>query len=349
MPVARTWWWWGLVLLAAALYAMWSVYGRARLEWRDTRQLVVSLPYGDGVHDVGRWVGVDGRRYGPLSFAVGGGQVAIADTYHERVLWHPLERAGAPWTTRSVPESMLSSIAWDSTRRGWLVADDRAHQLWVVREAGATPGIRLAAVPGTTLAWQQLMVSPTAVYVAWTAVGAGQFRTALARYRANGRAQLVAAWGQTQLGEWHPAGRTLIRVAATSYMLGEGGRIYAESPTSQPGTVALWEFSATGQPLAEWRVRLPGGVLASRLVGAAQGQVYLGVNLGIAGEWARIYAAAPREPVQLRLTLPPPRELLHTYVRVGAHGTLYWAISTARDYQIWAGSRRQVSTGGLHL
>ncbi len=325
------------------------MFGRTHLEWRDSRQLLASLPYGDGVHDVGRWMGVDGRPHGPLSFAVGGGQVGIADTYHQRVLWHPLAQANAPWTARSVPEAMLSSIAWDSSRRGWVVADDRAHQLWVVRADGAKQGIRLSGMPGTTVAWQQLMISPTAVYVAWTTVGAGQFRTALARYRTNGRSQLVAAWGQTQLGEWHPRSRPLIRVAATSYTLGEGGRIYVEAPTSQPAMVVLWEFSATGQPLAHWRVQLPGVVLVSRLVGEALGHVYLGVNLGVAGQAARLYVAAPRQPVRLRLTLPPPRDLLHTYVRVGPHGTLYWAVSTATRYQIWADRRHQVSTGGLHL
>lgn len=347
--VGATRWWWVLALMAVALYAAWNLFGRAHLEWRESRQLLASFPYGDGVHDVGRWVGVDGRFHGPLSFAVGGGTVAIADTYHQRVLWHPLARADAPWAARSVPEAMLSSIAWDGSRQAWLVADDHVHQLWVVRADGAHPGIRLAGVPGTTVAWQQLMISPTAVYVAWTTVGAGQFLTALSRYRTNGRSQLVAAWGQTQRGEWEPPGRPLIRVPATSYALGEGGRIYVEEPTSQPATVVLWEFSATGQPLAHWRVRLPGVVLVSRLVGEALGQVYLGVNLGVAGERARIYVAAPREPVGLRLTLPPPRDLLHTYVRVGLHGTLYWAVSTARNYQIWADRRHLVSTGGMHL
>ena len=347
MGTAR--WWWVLALLAAALYVAWHLFGRGHRVWRVSRQLLASLPYGGGVHDVGRWVGVDGRLHGPLSFAVGDGRVGIADTYHQRVLWHPLGRPNAPWTARSVPEAMLSSIAWDGSRRGWLVADDHAHQLWVVRTDGAKPGIRLAGQPGTTVAWQQLMVSSTAVYVAWTTVGAGQFRTALSRYRTNGRSQLVAAWGQTQLGEWEPPGRPLIRVPATSYTLGEGGRLYAEAPTSEPAQVALWEFSATGQPLAHWSVRLPGVVLVSRLVGEALGQVYLGVNLGVRGERARIYAAAPREPMQLRLTLPPPRELLHTYVRVGDSGTLYWVASTARAYQIWADSRHQVFTGGLHL
>lgn len=347
MGAAR--WWWVLVLVATALYAAWNVFGRSHLVWRESRQLVASLPYGDGVHDVGRWVGVDGRLHGPLSFAVGGGQVGITDTYHQRVLWHPLARADAPWTARSVPEAMLSSIAWDTTRRGWLAADDRARQLWVVRADGAKRGIRLAGMPGTTVAWKQLMISPTAVYVAWTTVGAGQFRTALSRYRTNGRSQLVAAWGQTQLGEWHPPGRPLIRVAAISYTLGQGGRIYVEAPTSQAAMVVLWEFSATGQAVAHWNVKLPGVVLVSRLVGEALGQVYLGVNLGVAGQAARLYTAAPRQPARLRLTLPPPRELLHTYVRVGPHGTLYWAVSTASHYQIWADRRRQVSTGGLHL
>ncbi len=342
---------WGLVLalVAAGGIAVAWLLARPQVEWRESRVLVASLPYGDGVHDVGRWVGVDGRLHGPLSFAVGGGQVGITDTYHQRVLWHPLARADAPWTARSLPEAMVSSIVWDAARGGWLVADSRTHVIWVVRGTGAVPAMHLATAPGTTVVWEQLMAAPHAVYVAWTAVGAGQFVTALSRYRRSGRAQLVAAWGQTQQGEWEPPVRPLIRGTATSYAVGAGGRIYLLSPTSRPAAVSLAEFTAAGQPLSHWIVHVPGVVQVSRLVGEALGQVYLGVNLGVPNVPARIYATAPGEPPRLELTLPPTRELLHTYVRVGANGTLYWVVSTPQRYEIWAQRRSRVAAKGLHL
>lgn len=341
-------WWWAFVLLGAGV-ALWQWALSPRETWQVANRLVISMRYGNGLTDVGRWAGLDGTEYGPLSFAAADGRVAILDTYHRRVMWRSLPPRRGRWTVRSVPESLLADIAWDPDRGGWLVADNGSQSIWLVRPSSSRAVLTLPARNGTMLAWEQLFVTHGSVYVAWTRVGQGLFESGLSQYRPNGRAHLVAAWGQTRTGEWTPALPVLIHVPAAGYAVSPGGRIYVEVPGTNPHRIELMEFGAAGNTLGKWSVTIRETIESSQLIGAASGNVYLGVNLGLVAQRGFVYETQPDKPAVLQLVLPKPSELLHTYVRVGPHDTLYWAVSTARTYQIWARQRRQVLTGGFHL
>jgi len=343
-----TTWWWFLVI-GGVIYGAWHWLAAPHQTWRVTERLVASLPYGNGLSAVGRRMGIDGREYGPLSFAVGNGELAIADTYHRRLLWRPEGRLRASWTVRALPDSLIGDVAWDGYRDAWVAADSRSVTIWLVRAAGVKPDIRIVSPEGMSLAWDQVMVASGMVYLAWTEVGTGRFVAGLTRYRSNGRSTLVAGWGQTLDGAWVPEIPPLIHQPALSYLVGNGGRIYLELPMADPHRVELAEFSADGQELARWSFYTPSVIMASRLVGAEGGEVFVAINTGIMGQSAKVYSTAFNRPPTLQLTLPPPRVLLHTYVRVGAHGTLYWAVSTAQAYQVWSQRRRLVTTGGLHF
>jgi hypothetical protein len=347
--VARTTkWWWVVVVLGVAV-ALRQLLWTPRAIWQVTNRLVVSVRYGGGLTDVGRWTGLDGTEYGPLSFAIADGRVAIIDTYHHRVMWRALGGGHRRWTVRSVPESLLADIAWDPDRGGWLVADNNSRSIWLVRRTSSQPALTLPVRSGTTLAWEQLFATHGSVYVAWTRVGQGLLESGLSQYRPNGRAHLVAAWGQTRTGEWAPALPVLIRVPAVAYTVSPGGRIYVEVPGTSPHRIELMEFGATGNALAKWSVTIQDTIESSELVGAAEGRVYLGVNVGVLGQQGLVYETRAGHPAVLQLVLPSPREVLHTYVRVGPGDTLYWAVSKGQTYQIWSRQRRQVLTGGFHL
>lgn len=133
-------------LLVAAVLVVWAAYDlETQVDIQRTE--LFTLAWGEGPGQVGQ-VQVDGRTFGPRSFAVSGDRVVVADTFHDRLL--VLDRRGelVSLFPLAAPAGDGAGAAVDGT-----VLPVSGRQLEAAAEAGSDPGPEDQSGAGPSTLW----------------------------------------------------------------------------------------------------------------------------------------------------------------------------------------------------
>ncbi|AEJ38439.1 hypothetical protein TPY_0224 [Sulfobacillus acidophilus TPY] len=288
---------------------------------------VVNLPLGTAA---GKAVGLDGRVYGPLTFAVGAQGLAVADTYHEQLLWF----GRGPVTRRALPGMLVEDMVM--TPDGVpLVADNRGSAIWRVGAPRTTPLIKFAATRGYTEAIWHMGVTTDHLYVEYVRLGRGGFSVRLDEYRLSGQfVRQVALTQSGRQGSWLPLAGLPISAPVRTFVAGGNGVLYVEPALADGATPVIQLYRSNGQYLGQVTVQAGEPIQHLDLLGVNhEGWLYLGVNLTEAHR-ARVLIITSRGTPVTEFPVRAVALYAATYGRVTPNGTLYLDQSTATRYRL---------------
>lgn len=347
-------WRWGVVVLVAvAGLALALMRWRTEYSWQTESRVVVSVPFGTGSGMVAKAAGLDGQTYGPLAFAVGGGHLAILDTYHQRIVWGPPESVGvdrpsvAPsgrdvfnhWSSALLRETVPEDVLWAPQSHAWLVADNQNLMVWSVQSPRAHPLIQLVARRGWTESIWHMAVGPRYghIYLEVVAFGQGGFFLAVREYTSHGHFVRNVAESLSQNGQRLKSlvNGELLSVPVRSFAIGPGGEIYVELPALSTHLRQILEYSRKTHTTTTVDVRSPVPIEESQLMGvSAQGLIYLGINLGHQHHNGWVLVARMNGAPATIVKVPATPVRAAVYGRVGDNGSLYLVENTASRYQV---------------
>jgi hypothetical protein len=323
----------GWIAAAGAATLLTGLSGFYRVSWHAMGP-VMSWPWSQ----LGRATGIDGRRYGPLAFAVHEHAVVVADTYQQRLVWF---KQGSRRHTLPATSMMVEDIALTPAGAP-LVADNRNLEVWVWRHAQWHALVRVPRRRGYAQAIWQIAAQPTGVYVELVRLGQGTLGTELNVYNWQGRQ--VATVTQAEARPSRLATHSLSATAfVKAFVVAANGTIYVEPPAPGERQAVVRRYNDHGQFLSQVTIRLPVNARHVELFGVHHDIIDLGVNLTrgrhaylvAANAEGRVLAVAPVHAVPIYAAV---------YGRIGANGRVYLDQSTAKDYIIdkWVLQKRQV-------
>ncbi|MCY0879578.1 MAG: hypothetical protein OWU84_11635 [Firmicutes bacterium] len=316
----------GLVLILAAL----SRFRPESLTGFQPGPLVVDLPFGNGPRDVGRAQGIDGREYGPLTFATNGAETVVADTYHQRLLWIRSGRA----VSQAAPGQMIEDVAMN--RAGEVVAaDNRSLALWLFTPRAARKIVQFESFPGFSSAlWRVGLGAPNRIFVERISFGRGSFASQLDEYTLDGRfVRRVAASRAGRNADGAPTPRALA-MPIRNFQVAGNGAIYVEPANASRYERVIRVYRPDGSLAGTVVVHSREPIQNSDFLGISdQGWVYVGVNLDVAGR-ARVLIVTRTGQLLAALSVPAVPVYAATYGRVLPSGVLYLDASTPQAYQI---------------
>lgn len=330
---------WGLILVGA-LFFLGSGFHRVTIFHLVPAGTVFRRPFGPEESGVGRAVGLDGRLYGPLSFALSQKHLAVADTYQRRILYLGYREA-----TIAAANMMVEDIALDSSG-AVLVADNRHLAVWRLGNGTAREIVHLNRQTGYTEAIWHLNVGPKGhIFVEWVRFGKGTFAVALNVYSENGRFIRRLAFSQggkeTRLT---PLQGYQLDDALRTFQVAPNGKLYVEPPSASLYQRRIRIYRANGDVARDILVTSSEKIRHSELLGVnRQGWIYLGVNLTVPGA-ARVLVVSTTGQTVATIPVHAVPVYAAVYGRVGAGGDLYLDQSTSLEYQIrrWQLTSRRV-------
>ncbi len=291
---------------------------------------VVVRPFGSGRNAVGRAIGLDGRLYGPLAFAVGSHRMAIADTYQARILYR-----GTREHTIAASKMMVEDVALTPSG-AVLAADNRALAVWRVGEGSPREVVAIGHQPGFTESiWRVEVGHSGQIYVEWVRFGHGTFAVGLSQYSRAGRFLRQLSWSEGgQPAGLKPIASSPVKQAIRTFQLAPNGDVYVETPGGTPMQRRIRIYQPDGRWLRNVTITSPVPILHSDLLGVSrQGWIYLGINLTIPQK-ARIVVATGQGRALANFPVGAVPVYAAVYGRVGPNGSLYLDQSTATRYRI---------------
>lgn len=326
-----------IVLLAVAALGLHRV---TTLSLREPPKVVWNSPYGTLPNSVGDALGLDGRHYGPLAFAILGKRLVVADSYNNRVILHTPHTQvveAAPLMVEDLAVTPSGAI---------LVADNRELGVW---RLGSGLPIRLIRIPhetGVTQAIWHIGVGPRGEIVVQTlGFGQGRYQMTLNEYTRKGRLirELSHAEGGEEANLTPLAGHGPIGIIR-GFEISPTNELYVLPPSNQRFQRHIDVYRWDGQYVHQITVNSPEAIIDSTLLGVNRlGWVYLGVNLTMAHR-ARVLVVSSAGSVINDLKVHPVPVYSAVYGRVSPDGSLYLVQSSLSHYVIdrWALSQRRV-------
>lgn len=291
---------------------------------------VMSLPFGNGPMTMGRAIGLDGRIYGPLAFAVGGSGMAIADTYHGQIYYKTRRNQVIPAANMMIEDMVLSPSG------ALLAADNRNLSVWKLGSGAPRPIIALPQRPGYTESIWHLAAGPKGrIYVEWVRFGRGTFTVGLSAYSRTGH--LIQQLARSHGGETqalHGLQGFVVNDPVRTFQVGPDGHIYIEPPNSSARRRTIRIYGAQGAFVRDLTVTSPVAIQHSELLGVSQrGWVYLGVNLSVSGQ-AYVIVVNEHGQTLAKLHVHAVPVYASVYGRVTPNGDLFLDQSTSLQYRI---------------
>lgn len=309
------------------------------LSLREPPRVVWNSPYGTLPNSVGDAMGLDGRHYGPLAFALLGKRLVVADSYNNRVILHTPHTQvveAAPLMVEDLAVTPSGAI---------LAADNRELGIW---RLGAGLPIRLIRIPqetGVTQAVWHIGVGPRGEIVVQTlGFGQGRYQMTLNEYTRRGRLirELSHAEGGEDANLTPLAGHGPIGIIR-GFEISPTNELYVLPPSNQRFQRHIDVYRWDGQYLHQITVKSPEAIIDSTLLGVNRlGWVYLGLNLTTAHR-ARVLVVSSAGTVINDLKVHPVPVYSAVYGRVSPDGSLYLVQSSLSHYVIdrWALTMRR--------
>ena len=329
VPSRAKFWVMGFIVLAILVGI--SGFRRVQVTTYESPGVVVKLPFGNGTDAAGRAAGIDGRMYGPLTFAVHGHMIAVADTYHERLL---VFRHGH-MTEIPAPGKMIEDIAI-SARNQIVAADNRQLTVWSFEHRRAQPIVQFSGSKGYTDALWHIALEPRQrILVERLRFGHGTFQARIDEYSMKG--QLIRSLAEARAGRHgalDPLGTSSISLPIQNLQVAPDGHVYLEPMPLAGSSRTVRIYQQDGMPLGELIVQSPEKILRSDFLGVdARGRVYMVINMDVPHK-ARVLVAEPDGHLVADIHVPAVPVYAASYGRVLPSGEFYLDDSTASTYRI---------------
>lgn len=322
-----------LLVLGLAAVAGWTLWGpQPAGTWQLTPGGTAwQIPFGHGPHDVARAVGIDGRVYGPLTFAVANRRLVVADTYNARVICDAKR-----WRIIPAPGLMVEDMAVTPSNR-ILVADNRRVAVWGLG-VRRTLIVGLDHYPGYTQAiWHIGWNKADRLLVEFVRFGHGTFEVHLNEYTAQGRLirPLAVSSGPRPMRGPAPEGAGVIDSGPIrAFQVAPDGNVYIEPASVSPVRRTVLVYRENGQYVGQLSVTAPVGIRSSYLLGVdRRGWVYWGLNLTVPHQAMIVVSGAEGHTIASVPVAAVP-VFSAVYGRVGPGGTVYLDQSTKQAYRI---------------
>ena len=264
------------LLLAGILVAL-AGFRRVPVTEFVAGRAVASVAIGTRPNDAGSARGIDGREYGPLTFASNGRLTVVADTYRSRLLYFTARR---PVRAVPLPDAMVEDMA--VSRSGHvLAADNRALSLWFLGPQGNRKVMSLPHDRGYTEAlWRVGLAPGNRLLVEWVRFGRGSFSSRLDEYNDHGKLIRTLAESTLSRSGYEPLSGTSIGSPVRSFQVAPDGSIYVEPEDVNAASRVIRIYRQNGLPLGHVVIHPPGYVRRTDFLGIdGRGWIYLALNL----------------------------------------------------------------------
>lgn len=292
---------------------------------------IVRVPFGPNPNAVGQASGIDGRVYGPLTFATNGTVTVVSDTYRERVLiFHNGQMTEVPTIGQLVEDVAV-------TPAGRVVlADNRGLALWLMVHGRQRKLVQFPSQPGYTDAiWHIGLSASRRIYVELVRFGHGTFSVGLDEYAINGQfirriADATGGRGQSL----SPLSTSVITDPIRNFQVVPGGDLAVEPSGLGGRTRTIHVYGPGGHLVRSILVPLPEPVKQTEFLGVSdRGWIYLGINLTVPHH-AVILVANAEGHIVAHIKVPADTVYAANYGRVLPSGTVYLEESTKNIYKI---------------
>ncbi|NMP21474.1 hypothetical protein [Sulfobacillus harzensis] len=319
----------GVALLV--IVVLLSGFRRVTVTQFEPGPLAVKLPFGRTPDAVGRAVGIDGRVYGPLTFATNGHLTVIADTYRQRLLLIENGRITEVPTLNQLVEDLQVSRDGDV-----LVADNRRLAIWMLSHGRRKKVVEFTHSDGYTEAlWHLGLGRGQKLYVEMVRFGHGTFAAQLDEYLLTGR--FVRRLAESKGGRQEPLtplSDSLIGEPVRNFQVAPDGDLYVEPASLSSTTRTITVYNPEGRFIRNVALRSPIAITHSDLLGVSRrGWIYLGVNLASRNH-AQVLVANGDGHMVADLHVPAVDVYAATYGRVVPSGVLYLDQSTNKQYRL---------------
>lgn len=316
-------------LLLCLILAALSGFHRISVISLQAGRWVAKVPFGSSSHDAGRETGIDGRVYGPLTFATNGKVTAIADTYHQRLIYVQ----HGTMQSRSLAGAMVEDMS--VSRSGQvLFADNRALTLWLVGAKTTQKVVSIPHISGYTEAvWRVSLAPKHRILVEWVRFGHGIFATHLDEYTTRGRFVRSLAESRLSREGLQPLIGNSMASSIKNFQVAPDGNIYVE-PEAISSERVIRIYGHSGLLLGQVIIRSPVRVYRNDFLGInRRGWIYLAVNIDVAHK-ARVLVVDGQGQVIADARIAAIPVYAATYGRVLPSGVLYLDQSTPQEYRI---------------
>ncbi len=306
---------------------------------REPPRVVWKASYGTSSNRVGESIGLDGRHYGPLAFALLGKRLVVADSYNNRIIvraHHSQVLEAAPLMVEDVAVTPSGAI---------LVADNRQLGVWRLGSGRISRLIKIPQEKGVTEAIWHLGVGPEGqIVVQVLGFGQGQYQMMLNEYNRKGQfvRELARAQGGENAGLTPLAGHGPIGILQ-SFEISPSGELYVVPPSHQRYHRHIDVYRWDGQYVSQISIKSPIPILESCLLGVNRmGWAYVGINLTYPHR-ARVLVVSPAGTLINDIEVHAVPIYSAVYGRVSPEGNLYLVQSSIHHYVIdcWALTSRK--------
>ncbi len=317
-------------LLLAILLGI-SGFRRVPVTAYESQGVVVKLPFGNSADSAGRARGIDGRLYGPLTFAVNAHMVVVADSYHERLLvFHKGRMTEIPALGKMIEDIALSP------NNQIVAADNRQLTVWSFEKNRARSIVRFSGPKGYTDALWHIALAPRqGILVERLRFGHGTFQARIDEYSMKG--QLIRSLAEARAGRHgvlNPLGSGNIALPVQNLQVAPDGHLYLEPMPLGASSRSLRIYQQDGMPLGQLIIQSPEKILRSDFLGVdSRGRVYMVINMDVPHK-ARVLVAEPNGRLIADIPVPAVPVYAANYGRVLPSGEFYLDASTASTYQL---------------
>lgn len=290
---------------------------------------VASTAFGSGLGQAGRVVGIDGRPYGPLTFASNGKTTVVADTYHEQLLYFHHRQV----KLRPLKDAMVEDMSVNAAGRV-LVADNRALTLWLVSRKSVRKVVSIPHTKGYTEALWRVGLTPNdRVLVEWVRFGRGTFSTHLDEYSADGRFIRSLAESRVSRNGFQPLGRST-DMPIRDFQVAPDGNVYVEPENTTASDRVIRIYRPNGLPMGHVVIHSRGNVRRTDFLGIdRRGWIYLAINIDVPHK-ARVLVVNGHGQQVADIPIAAVPVYAATFGRVLPSGQLLLDQSTISHYRI---------------
>ncbi len=292
---------------------------------------VVRVPFGEAPDQVKQARGIDGRTYGPLTFAANGKNVVVADSYHQQLLYFSPGHVDR----RPLEGAMIEDLSLN--RQGQVLAtDNRTLSVWLLNGDAKKRIVALTHWRGYTEALWKVNWTPKGnVLLEWIQFGRGSFATRLQEYSAAGRlmrtmAESFVSPNDVRPLSLHPMSAAPIR----NFQVAPNGSVYIEPQQMPSHTPTIRVYGANGLYLRTVVIGTQGAARAMDFLGVdRRGWIYVALNITIPHE-ARVLVVDNRGRTIANIPVQAVPVHAATYGQVLPSGKLYLDQSSATHYRL---------------
>lgn len=321
----------GAMLLA--VLAGLSGFRRIPVTAYEAQGVVVKLPFGNGIDTAGRAIGIDGRMYGPLTFAANTHMVVVADSYHERLLiFRHGHMSELPATGKMIEDIAISA------NNQIVAADNRQLTVWSFERHKIRPIVQFSGPKGYTDALWHIALAPRQrILVERLRFGHGTFQARIDEYSMKG--QLIRSLAEARAGRngaLNPLGASDIALPVQNLQVAPDGHLYLEPMPLTGSSRTVRIYQQDGMLLGQLIIQSPETILRSDFLGVdARGRVYMVINMDVPHK-ARVLVAEPDGHLVADIPVPAVSVYAANYGRVLPSGEFYLDDSTSSTYRIRA-------------